>query len=299
MGLSKRWLMSILIASGLLLSAASPSPQQESPSPRIYPDNSSDRSHQIENTPKPEKPPTTKGDQKQAPGIASENKSDSVQIILPPITVQKDWADYGLFLFSGLLVIVAGLQLRLLNRAFITDRPYLLLDSPKIAGFRQPLSQGPSGDVATSLEEALQDIGPLLASLRVRNYGKGPALLVSIATRITIAPRYPAVGDFSQCIGGIIPQDGIVAGGCCRIRSDWSDGYQMDAPGNFDDITSLAKTLMFYGIICYKDVFNKRYTTSFLYKFQPPIRGTVADVITGLIDKGHLERGPDAYNRST
>jgi hypothetical protein len=185
------------------------------------------------------------------------------------------------------------------KRALRTDRPYLLFDEPTHTGFHRPLSTEPT---AITIEEAFRDIAPLYASLRIRNYGKGPAIIVSVVRRLVIASEYPPVGDFSNCIQAQLTIDAIAAGEFSRIPSDWSESYQMDGTHNYEEIVGLTKTMMFYGIVRYKDVFSELYETAFLYRFQPPERSVERATLSALglkmTDEGLFVRGPDAFNWS-
>jgi len=135
----------ILIGSALLLSAANENTKpSEAPVPGESTKGHSQGPDQSDADPQKDKnQPIAKGDQAKPRQIAEKNKKETASIRVSPIDVnpldvnpldvKKDWVDYFFVVFSGLLVIVGGFQLRLLYWQFVADhRPRLKIRNVQI-----------------------------------------------------------------------------------------------------------------------------------------------------------------------
>ncbi len=196
--------LSILIALALLLSAASPSPQpSEMPSPRERvrqhckganndKPNSSIKSGASINEP----------DQQKSRNVTSENKSETIKVSsLPFVHVAKDLADYGVVLFSALLVVVTALQLLLLKRALANDRPLLWVRRVEIG------HDPPNPNLPVEFREVVNYV-----SCIVQNLGEKGAIIVEAVARLKFAsPPLPLPPTFADCIRQTVLQPMVTA----------------------------------------------------------------------------------------
>jgi hypothetical protein len=279
----KRSYLPILIVLAFFLSSASPSPKPSViPTPRISANNPSKSSDQGRRIPEPAKTPTTETNQNKTANVANKHEADAIKVIVPPVIVQKDWTDYGFVIFSGLLVVVAGLQLFLLKQALKADRPYIWVR--RVEGLKDP----PSVTM-----EVFRDV-ITHASCFIQNLGKGPAVNIQVIARMKFgAPPLFYPGMFADCqpqhsmlqpvVTESEPTNFIVRLSTGISDRDVTEMYDSNSP----------KRITCYGIVRYEDVFGNRYKTSFGYHRQQ----FVADNTDGFV--WQFVRGPSEYNHHT
>jgi hypothetical protein len=279
----RRAYLLILIASALLLSGPEQSSKPtELSSPKVSAGQGHQSSNSREQETQPKHPPeTTESTQKNRTNVTAENRSDTIKVILPPVTIQKDWADYGLFFFSGLLVLVTSFQLRLLKRALISDRPLLWVRRVEI-GHDPPNPGLPAefGDVVN------------YASCVVQNLGKRGAIISEVVARLKFAyPVLPLAPTFKDCLKVPVLQPMVTENEPTNFI------VRLSTPFTHQEIAKMTdpeahERFFCYGIIRYKDPSGASYTTTFGFHCQR------------LTDDGvhfQLQFVPDhrGYNRST
>lgn len=159
--------------------------------------------------------------------------------------------------------------------ALLESRPYLLLtESIQHSGFPRinevPLHADYLADV---------NIGS-----RVRNYGKGPAILLRAVTSAEVVQpdALPPVRDFSRCVNPFLTQEVIEPNGSFYLPNPI---FSCGIPDN--QITAIIErdlVLIFYGQIEYEDVFKNQFETRFFYLFSLP-RDKIAKSETGFFFK--------------
>jgi hypothetical protein len=127
-----------------------------------------------------------------------------------------------------------------------SDRPYLLVEKAELAGFPPKTS-----------------MSIVVAKFTFRNYGKGPALIHEVVLKLKVVSERPAPRDFSGCKEWKATVDAVTPAERLVIPTDFVDGSIGE-----EDTTAVingSKTLIAYGQLRYRDVFDNPYETGFFW----------------------------------
>lgn len=272
--------MSILIASALLLSAAS-----EGQNPRTNPSPvTSAKSGQSAETEK-SKPDersvaVVETAQPNAQQRARENKGQPIKILFV-----KDWSDYGLLYVTVLVAFIAFFQYRVATLAYLVDRPYL--------GQTTLLN-------LTTFERMTEGLALTTARITVENVGKRPAVIDEVGGELLLLP---------DASGGGIPIPPADWGNLKKLRPAASEKKVIPEKGTIEVLAqyqlgllseedykavkmTYQKILVLAGMIKYRPVAGRwhRYRTTFGLRYNPP----------GFLGgKDFFSVGPAKYNVNT
>jgi hypothetical protein len=231
--------------------------QAPSPVPRKTADSTTGARQHVKNQPTHNKPPAPASspainadapgsDKTQDDGIRAENTEQPIRVTeLPPVSVRpakRDWADWGYWVFSGLLVVVGGLQIWLLFRtlravqlqADIYERQRVqmvkageqtdeLLQTMRDTAMRE---QRAYVCISSAQIAFVQERAPEV-QIRIRNYGKTPAYDVQMWIGGAFG-YYPPPEELKP------PGPGFISQVYFRTRSRRETlCYGMETPGNF------------------------------------------------------------------
>lgn len=142
--------------------------------------------------------------------------------------------------------------------ALKADRPYVLIATASISGFPPEPAKG------------LVDPGNALtlAKFVLRNFGKGPAIIDEIKIKLKPVETWPAPKDYSDCRDWPEVVEAISSGEPLKIESDFMDGWLSNP--EIEAVTDRVKTLIAYGRVKYRDVFDKLYETGFFWLVYVP-----------------------------
>ena len=207
----------------------------------------------------------------------------------------KDKWDYALILFTilftGGLVWIGARQIVWMRRtqeatklaataaiqsaevaqlALKADRPFIILLVSDLTSY----DRGPEGILEGAkfqVEDLLNDSSPstIGASGKLRNGGKGPAIIESVTGNIikTKDGVYPEVGDFSDCRDfDDITSTALAAGDVSEYFSSCPFELRFTKE-DFDPIRRGKEKIIFYGRIEYRDIFATTYYTTFLFVY--------------------------------
>jgi hypothetical protein len=187
--------------------------------------------------------------------------------------------------------------------ALRADRPYVIVEECALMGVPD------TGPVPWKPTEAAAVGSPISASITLRNFGKGPAIIVDLVGRLATVVDLPQPKDFTGCQPMVVVRSapaGNLAGVISAIRPDeeakslapWLNSFVFDTQERCDAVRQEREKLIFYGLIRYCDVFEEPYETAFLWKYTPPAtHGLLAT--TPFLNKGFFGRGPDSHNHRT
>lgn len=245
---------------------------------------------------------TAATDQQTAGDVKQKETHEYTPIAIAPVTVTKSAADYLLIIFTivftGGLVFVGALQVRWLKRqtrisrlgiktnrlaveiaqtALRADRPFLLIESPKLLYF-EPVSK------------IRADTLPISIKFIFRNCGKNPAIISKVLCRLAVvktlrpistdagieADDFPRFGHYERCKWVDIRENVIAADEKSTpysveletTRSDVEKGKLSDA--TFDLLTKHALLLVVHGVVRYSDILQRRHETEFIGIYNPP-----------------------------
>lgn len=250
---------------------------------------------------------------------------------LPPVMVvppKRDWVDWGYWVFSGLLVVVGGLQVRLLWRtlsairqqadlmkrqAELMERQAVKLDESVAVADRAAIAAQASAGAAkenieiiinkerarVSVEINLLSLTlPALAhtanyNLRVYGPADAEAYVVSssLGALITDSPEPPTSGFVEYRMFGI--PNVLTKHNPIENRMTFLQPKFTLDQGDIDSVNQGKAFVHFWGCIKYKDVFDRPRETYFRYRW---------DVSTGLYGgpSGRwIQCGPPEDNRAT
>jgi hypothetical protein len=217
-------------------------PHTPSPVPRQSANNSTRTSDHVQGQTKLGKTPLTQGQRPVNPNLASgddakrseqapDNAERPISVSkLPSVTVTKDWTDRAYWAFSGLLVLVGGLQTLLLFGTLTTIRRQARSMRYQTTIFRDnAASAKASVEALINSERAwvLIDIGKipnfqpdpnsvqfLWVSPTIQNQGKTPARIIRLIARVQLTPEgqalppkpeYPPGQGFALSINTVLP----------------------------------------------------------------------------------------------
>ncbi len=192
-------------------------------------------------------PPTPQGDSGEK-GESDTGKAISVREF-PPVSVTKDWADWGVWVFSGLLVVVGILQVWLLRGT--------LLAIQKQGSFAERTLKN-SERANVLLEGASIELSPSgkfdgdsRVVLKCKNFGRTRASEVCFGLRMTVSGNNLRIHQVPSMVLGA-GQEQLVA---------FQRFIEFMDKKTFDGIVAGQVTLRFVATICYQDIFGDRYTT--------------------------------------
>lgn len=252
----------ILLSSVLLLGAASPNPRPI-PNPRPTESSQIHQHHQETHNDYPiASPAPSPIDQPYSPSPEKVTSDSNSQIQSELITIEGRIANFTL-----LLVLVGALQFfaslfaacaarssaRAASLALKSDRPYLLLDMAQLFGL--PPKIPPSVE---TWDNAITE-----AKISFKNYGRGPALIENIIVKLKVVAELPAPKDFSECTEWKATVDAVPPAAGLVFTTGSRDAMISDS--EIDSVLKKARTLIVYGRVQYKDVFETQYETGFFW----------------------------------
>lgn len=180
------------------------------------------------------------------------------------------------------------------------NRPYLLTIYSELDTTGEPLS----AKDAQRLERTAKSIHIHHASIRFKNFGEGPAIINAVVGHLRlqrIEDDFPKPHDFNECIT-------MTTEGADVITSQRSCEFSLKVDRELTDeeIRRMWTTpdFIFYGFVCYEDVFHTSYRTEFCYRLTPlggviKTRFTEKDLV-GFVEFGSFWAvGPRANNYRT
>jgi hypothetical protein len=239
---------------------------------------------------------------------------------IPAVTVRKDWVDWGVWVFSALLVVVGFLQWSVLktqanlleehaehlenlaisardNAKAARDNAQAIINSERAWIIVSPLDDCPA---IGFIPEPGDEVGPPgrearnVFSASVKNSGNTPARIIELrvkykqVSRLVDIPKKP---DYEPRL----PSDDEVL----LVKDDSISAFAFLEPniilskGEMERVVRQESFLYAYGIAIYEDSFRQRHETRFGYIYHMPLGGDP-------IPRGfRREKLPSAYNRAT
>lgn len=190
--------------------------------------------------------------------ITSEDKGEAIKVLSLPVNIAKDLADYGVVLFSGLLVIVTALQLRLVKRALANERPFLWVR--KVDKGHDPPDP--------ELPEEFHDVVSY-ASCIVQNLGGRGAIISEVRARLKFGyPILPLPPNFADCIEVPVLQPMVTASEPTNFIVRLSTPFlHKEVVAKMLD-PEAQERFFCYGVIRYKDPAGFSYKTTFGFHCQ-------------------------------
>jgi len=187
--------------------------------------------------------------------VASDDAQKPVRIgELPPVSVRKDWADWGVWIFSGLLVVVGFLQVWLLCGTLRTVRRQAGLLAEQISLMRDTAQRQLRAYVLVSaalLKFKRPDVPE--AQIHFKNFGQTPAYEMDGWIGMYIGD-YPPAGILPPAPYNLRKGKEPLAPGRASIHI-----IPRDPPIQIEYLRLLGTpqgTIYVYGEIRYKDAFN-------------------------------------------
>lgn len=247
---------------------------------------------------KPTQSPTPNGDGRQE---GQHNAGNPIRISeFPPVSVTKDWADWGVWIFSAILTIVGFLQVGLLYYTLKVIRrqaDWMKRQTVILVAYNKATRD--AADAATNSAEAANKSIRLVISkerarltleakplnlpsagnffiphveYQIRLYGPTDAIIrATVADAIITESEEPT--DETPLSSLAIP--GIISPSESPLK-----GYQLittnsDIEGDIQAIKDGAKFVHFWGMILYDDVFKNHYYTNFrlVWNYMPGVTG--------------------------
>jgi hypothetical protein len=282
--------------------------QASSPVPGKTPDNPTSTGSEVQDQTKDKNtnpgPTTTAVSQDQPQGHdahgSEQNSNDAEQPVtvskLPPVSITKDWTDRFYWLFSGLLVVIGGLQIWLLVRQLNTiNRQADIAHNQEVqmvqAGLQTERIIAQMKDTTVRQLRAYVGVSKVLLNLtdstlpegqvEVQNFGQTPAYKVRQSAIININ-SYPPVSpltstpfDAEGSISLIPP--GIKQLSVVPFKQKLPAGILIGTPEN---------TIYVHGRITYEDAFGQERYATFRFFYGGPIKPTQIKSPNGLIFGG-------------
>ena len=183
--------------------------------------------------------------------ITTQHEQEPHPIWVAPINVNKDWLDYAFVLFSALLVIVGLFQIALLRRAFMAERPFIIMQAVKVL-----LRKLPKGDTYRAV-----------IVIEVRNCGKSPAIINRIRLRHDLSWNGPEPSLTGPNVDDVTLRIIVAANETHTLEWDrtaveprYFDGRDLRSSESQD-----APSIEVYGRIDYSDAFGKRRYRNFYW----------------------------------
>jgi hypothetical protein len=241
------------------------------------------------------------------------------------IFTKSFWLDWGMLIFSGLLVVVGLLQWLVLksqakimrthaaelknlaiaagdNARAAKDNADGLINSERAWLLIQMKFSSPSARDGAyfwsdsrplSVEEVLRGdyLKPETAEYIIENYGRSPGWITSQWANVKIVKSINGLpeeaGYFSR------PGSLLVEKSNQLIEPRGQKKRSIEIPAsNLDSVSRRESFLYVYGIIKYRDVWNKEHETCFCFLWHVPGPGD-------LNPQGFYQEGPEGYNRQT
>ncbi len=236
---------------------------------------------------------------------------------LPPVSVTKDWADWGVWVFSGLLVVVGFLQVWLLwgtlrairRQADIMDLQAKKLDESVAVADKAAEAAQTSADAANANIDLLVskertrifvELFPLELKATIHTLGNcvkytvmfhSPTFaFIEDTTAAAVATNSPETPSQDQFFGSInIPKvipPGFPDEECYSFIYGANDQFEID------QIEHGESFVHFRGFIKYKDFMGRDRETTFCYRWQP-------QAANALIPVQWVKTGPPEANQET
>jgi hypothetical protein len=243
---------------------------------------------------------------------------------IPPVTVKKDWTDWGIWVFSGLLVIVGFLQWKVLrtqakllrehaghfeslanatkdNAQAARENAQAVMGSERAWILVRMRPSGPrkkgnqwywaNGTPLTVLEVMTNMHKPELIGYMVKNYGRTPGWVTSqwaTAKIVETESQLPQPPDYFCKPASIFVR---------KSNAAYVPGYRrrnrIFIPS--DDLTPVASRTSFlyvYGIITYRDIAGGNHETRFCFRWHVPDTDDIDP-------QAFYREGPEGYNGET
>jgi hypothetical protein len=310
----KPWLKLILIASALLLSAASPSPQPKPSAHRQEPT----QQHDPVSTPSPA--PFEKV-AAEIPAQASTSNTYNYYCITKNsgnfATVVEAGATLGLLVFACVQIVFIRRSTKAVEDAagaakdaLVATERYVEMTEQMVEASRQsaraaglalkidqPYLLGQEAQI-TGFEPIIDPWASVVAAIAVENFGKGAAVIDSVVGAIIPQDALPPIGDFSNC-GPLQTRVSILAPTQKRV---WQIGLRALSKAEYEAILTDRLLLIFWGCIYYRDMIGNEYKASFCWQYPSLINRTAMSAVdkTEVMTKeGPLEFSGPERNRTT
>ena len=269
----RRLASSILVASALLLSAGSPTPQ---PRPRPNPSPPGTEGGGVQSHPETTQRVTEQN--ASHPTSTSTPKTQTpIRDNLSPKPDEQTRIEEKIAGLTRLLVLAAFLQFGASGLAAWATRKAAQAanDSAKAAKLAlqadRPLLIAEAFVGRNINDRADYYLDATLVELKIRNCGKGPAIITEFIGDLRLVDELPLPPDFRECSPMPIKQTVIGAGDAADCFIRYRDGKivlflpERDAARIQESLVTLAV----YGIIRYTDIFENSYETGFAMFYLP------------------------------
>jgi hypothetical protein len=196
-------------------------------------------------------------------------------LIYASVAIYQLWAIHRQADIAAEATAVAKKSVEIAQLSLHLDRPYLIAHSFELGGF--PLANDAEG------VQRAQKRGLLVEGrFSIKNFGKGPALINEMLVCIKAVETVPASRDYAICN----QLDDFLKINVLNADSETEQGreflYGSITPEDYGAIIVDKKTLIFYGIIRYRDVFEGIYETGFCWQYSAP-GGGMGDDMPGFL----------------
>jgi hypothetical protein len=196
-------------------------------------------------------------------------------LIYASVAIYQLWAIHRQADIAAEATAVAKKSVEIAKLSLHLDRPYLITHSFELEGF--PLANDAEG------VQRAQKRGLLVEGrFSIKNFGKGPALMNEMLVCIKAVEKVPASRDYAICNR----LDDFLKINVLNADSETEQGreflYGSITPEDYGAIIVNKKTLIFYGIIRYRDVFEGVYETGFCWQYSAP-GGGMGDDMPGFL----------------
>jgi hypothetical protein len=314
----KPWLPLILIGLALLLNVAGD--LKPDPKPTQQPIKSAAFSEQ--KSQQQESPPLNNPDishtPRQASTPADKKDRDPSNIVIAISALVSAVAALGIVWFNFQLIGVtrdlhkateaateaAKQSAKVAELTFNYERPYLLVETVAIKGIDSP--EGKEGKeraasaAATLFGEDATKQQPFRAEVRMRNFGRGPAVIVRVRCRLAPMTAIPERGDFRESQEKDIFVEAVPPAGDLTFTIYGDPPYLTGE--DFQPIGNESRIAVALGRIDYEDILRGPQHTQFCWVFRPLSRRNMSWLFSlGKIWRGEgwTAKGPPANNART
>jgi hypothetical protein len=168
--------------------------------------------------------------------------------------------------------------------ALKADRPYMVLEKCEIQGLPK------EGPIVLENFSETKSFTLIAAIFEFKNLGKGPAIIDEVVTHLCVVAKLPEPKDFTGCQQVFINKEAVTPNDFLKTLSPFMDMFAFTKQEECDSVNNGTNLLIAYGRITYRDVFDARYETGFLFRYIP------AQGERLLTNAGYVWRGPEAHN---
>jgi hypothetical protein len=184
-------------------------------------------------------------------------------LIYASVAIYQLWAIHRQADIAAEATAIARKSVEIAQLSLHIDRPYLTAHSFELEGF--PLADDSEGVRRAKTRGILVE-----GRFSIKNFGRGPAMINELLACIKTVEEVPAPKDYAICnrLDDLLKIKVINAG--LEIEEGREFLYGSITPEDYNAIVADKKTLIFYGIIRYQDVFDGIYQTGFCWQYSAP-----------------------------